>query len=150
KRSQKNGKAISTPGDGPSSGERRANEYPARLPDLRIERDLLPLSGPSQPRERPDRRLASPVDHRPQGLGLRPVLSAPTQREGLWLEPQADLPHLPGVGVESTDQAEEAPGARKARAAGGARDNQPGLVDGLHARPAQRWPQLPPVQRNRR
>ncbi len=80
-------------------------------------------------------------------LGLWAVLPAPAQRQGLWLEPQARLPHLPGAGVEPADQAEEAPGAREARAAGGARRDQPGLVDGLHARPAQRRPQLPAVQR---
>ncbi|CEF22702.1 transposase (fragment) [Xanthomonas citri pv. citri] len=44
-------------------------------------------------------------------LGLWPVLPVPAQRERLWLEPQADLPDLPRVGVEPADQAEEAAGA---------------------------------------
>ncbi len=45
---------------------------------------------------------------------------------------------------------QEAPGTRAARAAGGARCDQRGLVDGLHARPAERRAQLPAVQRARR
>lgn len=68
-------------------------------------------------------------------MGVRPMLSAPAQREGLWLEPQAGVPNLSGAGVEPADQAEEASGTRTARAVGGAGDDQPGLVDGLHARP---------------
>jgi putative transposase len=42
----KNGEAISTPGDGPMGGGERSHEYPARLPDVRTERDRLSL--PSQ------------------------------------------------------------------------------------------------------
>jgi|GEM_PF-157867 len=44
----KNGEAISATGDGPISGRRRAHEHPTRLPDLRGERDLLPLPGQGQ------------------------------------------------------------------------------------------------------
>lgn len=52
-----------------------------------------------------------------------------------------------GAGVEPADQAEEAPGAEGGRAAGGTGDDQPGLVDGLHARSAGRRMQLPAAQR---
>src|SRR5690554_2560542 len=143
----KNGEAISAPGDGPNRGPRRTHQHPACLPDLRGQRDLLPLPSQGERGERPDRRLAGAADHDVSRLGVWPVLPVPPQRQGLGLEPQAGLPHLPGAGVEPADQAEEAPGAREARAAGGAGDDQPGLVDGLHARPAQRWPELPAVQR---
>lgn len=83
------------------------------------------------------RRLAGAADDNLSRLGLRPVFLAPAQRQGLQVEPQARVPDLPGAGIEPADQAEEAP-ARAARAAGGARCNQRGLVHGLHARPAER------------
>lgn len=43
-------------------GTGRAHEPPARLPDLRSERDLFPLPGQGQRGERADRGLAGPVD----------------------------------------------------------------------------------------
>jgi hypothetical protein len=54
------------------------------------------------------RRLAGTVDERLARLALRAVLPAPSQHQGLWLEPKTRLPYLPGVGVEPADQAEEA------------------------------------------
>jgi hypothetical protein len=59
-------------------------------------------------------------------MGLRTVLPASAQREGLWLEPQVDLPHLPGAGIEPADQADR---QGEARTTGGSRDDQPGVVD---------------------
>lgn len=50
----KNGKAISTPGDGSMGDGRRPHEHPACLPDLCAEPDLLSLSAQDQPGERPD------------------------------------------------------------------------------------------------
>jgi hypothetical protein len=44
----------------------------------------------------------------------------------------------------------KASGAREARATGGAAAVQPGVVDGLHARPVGRWAQLQAIQRDRR
>ena len=52
-------------------------------------------------------------------------------------ESGAPVPDLPGAGVEPAHQAQETPGTREAAATVGARDDQPGVVDGLHARPAQ-------------
>ncbi|CEF23492.1 hypothetical protein XACJK2_350003 [Xanthomonas citri pv. citri] len=47
--------------------------------------------------------------HRDWGFGLCYLYLRNVER--LWLEPQADLPDLPRVGVEPADQAEEAAGA---------------------------------------
>lgn len=66
------------------------------------------------------------------------MLSAPAQRQGVRLESQARLSHLPGAGAEPADQAEEAHRAREATAIGRTADDQPGLVNGFHARPVKR------------
>jgi len=51
----KNGEAISTPGAGPIGSGERTHEYPARLPDVCIERDRLSLSGQGERGECADR-----------------------------------------------------------------------------------------------
>lgn len=74
-------------------------------------------------------RLASAY----RDLGLRIVLSAPSEREGLWLEPPAGLPHLSRTGAQPANQASEALGTRAARATGRAGKAKSDLVNGLHA-----------------
>jgi putative transposase len=44
----KNGEAISAPRDGPTGGSRRSHEHPACMPDVRGQRDVLSLPGPSE------------------------------------------------------------------------------------------------------
>lgn len=51
--------------------------------------------------------------------------------------------HRPEAGIEPADQAWEAPGARAARAMGSAQGDQPGMVNGVHARPARRRTPFP-------
>lgn len=43
--------------------EERAHEYPARLPDIRLERDRLSLPSQDERGERAHRGLAGPPDH---------------------------------------------------------------------------------------
>ena len=90
-----------------------------------------------------------PPDPQPAQLGVRAVLPASAQREGLPMEPQAGVSDLPRTGTEPADQAEEADCSGEAGAAGraGASTN---VVDGFHARSARRWPELSSVQRHRR
>jgi len=83
----KNGEAVSTPGDGQKCGRQRAHAHPARLPDVRPKRDLLPLPAAAIRRECGDCGLAGAADHRLSHLGLWVVLLVPTQREALGLEP---------------------------------------------------------------
>ena len=62
-------------------------------------------------RPRPARRTpgspTDPADQHVQGLRVWPLLPVSLQREGVWLEPQVGLPHLPGAGVEPADQAKK-------------------------------------------
>lgn len=55
----KNGEAISAPGDGQAGCTRRAHTHPARLPDVRHQRDVLPLRSQGERRACPDCRLAA-------------------------------------------------------------------------------------------
>ncbi len=51
---EKNGEAISTPGDGQVGSGEQGAEHPARLPGVRGQPDLLPLSSQSERRKRAD------------------------------------------------------------------------------------------------
>ncbi len=73
------------------------------------------------------------ANRQPPRLGIRSVLSVPAQREGPWLESQAGVSDLPGVGTESADQAQETAGAGETGTVGRAEGHQPGVVYGLHA-----------------
>ena len=58
--------------------------------------------------------MADPSYRQPTQLGFWIVLPVSAQCEGVWLEPQADLPDLLFAGAESPDQAQEADGAGEA------------------------------------
>lgn len=61
------------------------------------------------------------------------MLSLFAQRERLFLEPQACLPNLSGVGTEYANQAEKATQARQAGSIGDTVNNQRNLVNGFYA-----------------
>lgn len=66
-------------------------------------------------------------------IGAWSVLSVFAQREGICLEPQEDLPHLPSAGTEFANQAEETHCPGEAGDAHGAGIDQSGLHNGFHA-----------------
>ncbi len=90
-----------------------------------VERKRISLSAQVGCRERQDCRLVAEAVREPAVLRLWSLLPLSAQRERRSLETQARVPDLPGVGAKPADQAEEA--------ADGARVDQYGVVNVLHA-----------------
>ena len=83
--------------------------------------------------------MAGVADEPPTQLGLQVMFPVPTQRQGLWLEPQTRLSDLLRAGAEPADQAEETAVSGKARTACCAENDQRHVVDGFYARSTRRW-----------
>lgn len=66
---------------------------------------MLSVSVQAQRRERTDCGLADRTDECEEDVGLRSVLLAFAECEGVQMEPQACLPHLSRAGAEHADQA---------------------------------------------
>ena len=100
KRGRPSGKAVPAPRNGAGDGEPRKGEHSIGLLYICRQRDLLSLSAQAEPREQKNRRLADQVDPQPTKLGFWTVLFISSQCKGLPLEPQAGLPHIPGIGAQ--------------------------------------------------
>ncbi len=79
----KNGKAISSQGDGQDRSYAGWRVGTPGLSCILYQRDLLSLSGQAFERQRTDCRLVTPIDDDQSNLGFRVVLFVPAQCEGL-------------------------------------------------------------------
>jgi len=103
---EKSGDALSPPRDGAVDRPSRRRPHPVGRRGVRDQPDGLQVSGEAIEREPRDRRLADAIDRESAQLGVRAGLLVSAQRPGLPLESQAGVPHhVPGVGIESQDQA---------------------------------------------
>jgi putative transposase len=100
---QKSGEAILPTRDGPMGSPAQIRQYHPGLRRVRHQPDMLPLCAQAVIGEPRNRRLAHTLDQQPEKLGLWPVLSVSAQCEGLWLESQAGVSHLSGVGAAPAD-----------------------------------------------
>lgn len=94
--------------------------------------------------------MAAQVDSDAQTLGLRALLPAFAQCEGLFLESKTGVPALPGTRTEPAHSASTANQARLPGRAGCAHRAESGLVNVLYERPAGEWQVAAHLQRDRR
>ena len=109
---------------------------------------MLPLQRQQQRRERlAGQGTGGAVTAAPH-LGIWLDVPASAQCPGQGLEPQTRLSGLLPTSTEPAHQTAPAYRARAPSKAANTPESRCGVVDGLHARPAQRWAQLQEFERD--
>ena len=90
--------------------------------------------------------MVSIANRSPAQLRFQALFSVSTQRQGLWLEPQACLPDLLRTVAQPADQAEETALSGDAGTAFGTNGDQRDVVYGFHVRSTRGRAQLSDLQ----